>query len=386
MPYITIPIRPKDRQLTFDDILNGVKNLFDQEERHTFDTRTVWRENIPDELIKQYNVHSMLFALERFNETYANLIAVENKATLYHSFSIPKRSGGLRPIDAPKEELMAALRDLKNLFEYKMFASYHTSAFAYIRGRCTKDALERHQKNNSRWFLKLDFSNFFGSSTPSFIHSMLERIFPFSELVKFENGKEALTKALSLAFLKGGLPQGTPISPILTNLMMIPIDHYLAKTMRDHSPRICYTRYADDLILSSELDFRFSDVQNEVIEILGKFGAPFSIKREKTRYGSRTGRNWNLGLMLNKDNQITIGHKKKKHLKAMLFSLLTDYKKGVYWSINDAQTLRGLISYYVMIEKENIDKIIAEYSGKFGISVYDVIKLTMRGVPLAQAA
>jgi len=374
MPYITIPIKPKDRQLSFEDILYGVKTLFDQNERHTNNTRTVFREHIPAELIKQHNVHHMLYELKRFNERHEALIAVKNKGSLYRSFSIPKRSGGLRPIDAPNEELASALRDLKAIFENKLFASYHTAAFAYIKGRCTKDALERHQKNDSRWFLKLDFSNFFGSSTPTFIMDMLGQLFPFCEIIKLEGGRDALNRALSLCFLKGGLPQGTPMSPTLTNLMMIPIDHYIAKVMKEHSSRICYTRYADDLLLSSNLDFRWSEVQQTITEILKKFNAPFSIKKEKTHYGSRAGRNWNLGLMLNKDNQITVGHKKKKALKAIIFSILTDYRKGILWSAGDAQTLRGLISYYAMIEKQNIEKIIADYNQKLNLNVYDVIK------------
>ena len=387
MPYVTIPVKPKDRQLSFDDIMNGVKDLFDQNERNTFDTRTVFRKHIPDELIKRYNVHHMLYELKQFNERHKDLIAMENKKPLYRRFYEPKKSGGLRPIDAPNEELMTALRELKSIFEYKMFASYHTTAFAYIKGRSTKHALERHQANNSWWFLKLDFSNFFGSSTPAFIMDMLGRMFPFCTLMELEGGTEAINSALSLAFLNGGLPQGTPMSPMLTNLMMIPIDHYISKVMRESTPHYCYTRYADDLLISCDLDFRWSEIQQTVIDILQKFNAPFVINKEKTRYGSRSGRNWNLGLMLNKDNKITVGHKKKKTLKAMLFSLLTDYQKGIIWSVGDAQTLQGLISYYIMIEKDNINKIINDYNKKFDLSVYDVIKHTLKqSEPLKQTA
>ena len=388
MPYLTIPIRPKDRQLSFDDIMNGVKDLFDQDMRHTNDTRTVLRDIIPDELIKRYNVHSMLFALNEFNDRYKDLIAMENKKPLYHRFYQVKPSGGLRPIDAPNEELKKAQDDLKYLFEYKFCASYHTASFAYIKGRSTRDAVARHQQHNSNWFLKLDFSNFFGSSTPKFILDMLGRVFPFCSLFELEGGKEAFSRAMSLCFLNGGLPQGTPISSLLTNVMMIPLDHYIAKVMRESTLRYCYTRYADDLIISSEFDFRWSEVQQQVIDILKKFGAPFSINKEKTHYGSRAGRNWILGLMLNKDNQITIGHQKKKTFKAMLFSILSDYKRGVLWTIEDAQVLRGLISYYIMIEKVNIQKIINDYNKKFGLNVYGVIKNTLKQIvpPKSEAA
>jgi len=378
MPYITVPIKHKEYQITFEDILYGMKKNIFEDLKETFDTRTVYREATPARLLETIDLAGMYSCLVNFNEKHKRLIETENKAELYHSFKIPKRSGGLRPIDAPKEELMLALRELKYLFETKLYANYHTTAFAYIKGRCTIDAVKRHQKNNSRWFLKLDFSNFFGSTTLEFVMSQLQLMFPFNELMDTSAGKDAVRDALSLCFLNGGLPQGTPISPTLTNLMMIPVDHHIAREMREHTPHICYTRYADDLLLSADISFQWRDVQQKVSDILKKFNAPFSIKESKTRYGSSAGRNWNLGVMLNKDNQITIGHQKKKAFKAMLFSILNDYKNGVFWSIEDAQALGGLIAYYTMVEEEYIRKLVDEYSKKFGKNVHDVIKETLK--------
>jgi len=181
---------------------------------------------------------------------------------LYRTFHIPKSSGGLRRIDAPLPELIAALRQLKVLLEENMFALYHTSAFAYIRGRCTVDAIKRHQQNESKWFVKLDFSNFFGSTTPEFVLAMLSMIFPFSEIVKRPGGRDELSKALSLCFLNNGLPQGTPISPFMTNVMMIPLDYKISNTLRNFDDRrFVYTRYADDLLISCKVDFNKDLVQ-----------------------------------------------------------------------------------------------------------------------------
>jgi hypothetical protein len=263
------------------------------------------------------------------------------------------------------------------LFENQLHASHHTTAFAYIKGRCTIDAIKRHQGNKSRWFLKLDFSNFFGSTTLEFVMKQLGMIFPFNEIMKLDGGKDAIEQALSLAFLNGGLPQGTPFSPTLTNLMMIPIDHAIAKEMRNHTPYIVYTRYADDLLLSSDISFKFTEVQDKIVEILSKYSAPFAIKKEKTRYGSSAGRNWNLGVMLNKDNQITIGNQKKKIFKATLFALHNDFKKGIAWSLSDLQEFQGQISYYLMVERTNIQNIIDTYDAKFNAKTMDIIKSMM---------
>lgn len=379
MPYITIPVRQKEYQISFDDILNGMDNsVFDRQVENTHDTRTVYRERTPQRLLDQINIDSMVDAIAKFNEKYDTLIRIEDKSTLYRSFKIPKRSGGLRQINAPLDELMLALRELKFLFEKRLFASYHTAAFAYVKGRSTLDAVKRHQRNKSRWFLKLDFHDFFGSSKPDFVISQLKMIFPFSEILSSERGSNELSKALSICFLNNGLPQGTPISPTLTNLFMIPIDHYIAKTVRELTPHLVYTRYADDIILSSDLSFNWGEVQNQIIEIAKKFDAPFSLNTNKTRYGSSAGRNWNLGVMLNSNNQITIGHSKKKVFKAMLFSFMNDDKNGNAWSLEDVQHLLGLISYYKMVEGDTINAIIQAYSQKFNKSVEETLKAILR--------
>lgn len=374
MPYITVPIT-KTYQISFDDILFGIsQEEYEKKTSNTFDTRTAYRVKTPDRLLNNIDFSAMIAALESFNEKYRVLIATDDKSTLYHSFKIPKRSGGLRQIDAPLDDLMQALRELKFIFEKKLFASYHTCAFAYVRGRSTIDAVKRHQRNNSKWFLKLDYHNFFGSTTPEFVMSMLNQIFPYNELLKSQRGKDALEKALSLCFLNGGLPQGTPISPTITNLMMIPIDHSIAKYAREHSPHLTYTRYADDILLSSDLKFSWNNVQNDIIEIVNKFNAPFSLNTAKTRFGSSAGRNWNLGVMLNKDNQITVGHNKKKVFKAMLFQFCSDYKNGNPWSVDDVQHLQGLKSYYEMVEGNTIKEIIKTYSQKMNIDINQKIK------------
>ena len=380
MPYITVPVSQKFHQISFDDILNGMnESVFERQMENTHDTKTVFRNNTPQKLLDNTDFDGMISALERFNEKYIALINTEDKSTLYRSFRIPKRSGGLRQINAPLDELMNALRELKYLFEKRLYASYHTAAFAYVKGRSTIDAVKRHQRNKSRWFLKLDFHDFFGSSKPEFIIAQLETIFPFNEIVIRPNGREALTKALSLCYLNNGLPQGTPISPTLTNLFMIPIDHYIAKTVREMTPHLVYTRYADDIILSSDLTFNWHEVQDTIVDIVAnKFHAPFSLNTTKTRYGSSAGRNWNLGVMLNSDNQITIGHSKKKVFKAMLFSFMNDEKNGNVWNLEDTQHLQGLISYYKMVEGSTIETIIKSYSTKFNKDVEQTIKDVLR--------
>lgn len=378
MVYITVMRSPIYHQMTLEEFL--FQNFQAQTILNTnvSNTRTYAYETVSEHFTSRVDTDALIRKLVRFNDQTEALRAQE-RSTLYETFHIPKKSGGLRRIDAPKPELMNALRNLKTIFEEDFHALYHTSAFAYVKNRCTVDAVKRHQKNNSKWFGKLDLHDFFGSTTLDYVIKMFSMVFPFSEIVKFPNGEAELRKALDLAFLNGGLPQGTPLSPLITNVMMIPVDYKLANAFRDFDKqRFIYTRYADDFIISSKVDFDVHRVEKLVVDTLHEFGAPFTINESKTRYGSSAGRNWNLGVMLNKDNEITVGHKKKRQFQSMLYNYITDKRKGISWPREDIQTMQGLHSYYRMVEPETIDAIVKHTNEKMETDVLRLIKDDLR--------
>lgn len=379
MFYITVMQPPMYRQMTLEEFLFEVDTKPQAMiNPNLTNTRTYEVERISEKFLERFDVAKLVTKLSQFNDSTEELRAKPRKE-LYRTFHIPKKSGGLRKIDAPNPELMDALRRLKTIFEEDFKALYHTSAFAYVKHRSTVDAVKRHQVNESKWFGKYDLSNFFGSTTIDFAIKMLGMVFPFSEVVKFTVGERELRKAIELAFLDGGLPQGTPISPLITNIMMIPVDYKLANGFRDFNhQRFVYTRYADDFLVSSKYTFSFREVEKYIVDTLKSFGAPFTIKAEKTRYGSSAGSNWNLGVMLNKDNEITVGHKKKRQFQAMLASYIMDKKNGNGWDKSDVQTMEGYRNYYRMIEGDTIDKMVAHIGEKFGVDVVRLIKDDLR--------
>ena len=378
MVYITVMQSPIYHQMTLEEFLFQNFQAPTILNTNVSNTRTYAYETVSEHFTSRIDTDAIIRKLVRFNEQTEALRAQE-RSTLYETFHIPKKSGGLRRIDAPKPELMNALRNLKTIFEEDFHALYHTSAFAYVKNRCTVDAVKRHQKNNSKWFGKLDLHDFFGSTTLDYVIKMFSMVFPFSEIVKFPNGEAELRKALDLAFLNGGLPQGTPLSPLITNVMMIPVDYKLANAFRDFDKqRFIYTRYADDFIISSKVDFDVHRVEKLVVDTLHEFGAPFTINESKTRYGSSAGRNWNLGVMLNKDNEITVGHKKKRQFQSMLYNYITDKRKGISWPREDVQTMQGLHSYYRMVEPETIDAIVKHTNEKMETDVLRLIKDDLR--------
>lgn len=380
MIYITVKQPPMYHQMTLEEFLFQTDAPAMALNPNLTNTRTYEVCSVSDRMARKFNfgVNGLIAKLEQFNRETENLRS-RPRHELYSEFYIPKKSGGLRKIDAPNQELMDALRKLKLIFEQDFRVLYHTSAFAYIKKRCTIDAIKRHQANESKWYAKYDLHNFFGSTTLDFIMQMFSMIYPFSEVVKSESGKAQLRTALELAILDGGLPQGTPISPLITNIMMIPVDYKLSNALRDYErQRFVYTRYADDFQISSRYDFSYRDVEQLIISTLAEFNAPFTINRQKTRYGSAAGSNWNLGVMLNKDNKITVGYQKKRQFKAMLTSFILDTKNGVFWDPHDIQIMDGYRNYYRMVEGETIDEIVSAIGRKYNVDVVRLIKEQLR--------
>lgn len=378
MFYITVKQSPIYHQMTLEEYLFPQNRKSPVVNANTTNTKTYAVEEIGEKYLQFNDFDAMLSKLTDFNKSVESLRR-KNRQDLYETFYIPKKSGGLRRIDAPTQPLMDALRRLKTIFEVDFGALYHTAAFAYVKGRCAVDAVKRHQANESKWFAKLDLHNFFGSTTLDFVMRQFSMVFPFCVIAKYEKGRQELEKALELAFLDGVLPQGTPISPLITNIMMIPVDYTLSKQLRDHQKQsFVYTRYADDFTISSCYQFSVPELEQLVLQTLKEFHAPFSLNRNKTRYGSSSGQNWNLGVMLNKDNQITVGYKKKRQFQAMLSSYVMDRKNGVRWELSDIQAMDGLRNYYRMVEGETIDRIVSHVGEKYQVNIVSMIREDLR--------
>ena len=387
MTYITVRQSPMYHQMTLEEF------LFQDEARdvllndNTTNTRTYEVPFLTEYMVRKFrfDIPHLVEKLREFNDATASLRSAP-RHSLYEEFYIPKRSGGLRRIDAPCPELMDALRRLKTIFEEDFRALYHTAAFAYVKKRSTIDAVKRHQANESRWYAKYDLHNFFGSTTLDFMIRQFSMVYPFSEVVKSKYGLSQLMTALELATLDGGLPQGTPISPLITNIMMIPIDYKLSNKLRNfEKQRFVYTRYADDFLVSSRYDFSYREIEKLITDTLKEFGAPFELNSQKTRYGSSAGRNYALGVCLCNDEddkiRITVGHKKKRQFKAMLTSYVLDRRNGTAWDKHDIQIMEGLRSYYRMVEKDTIDEIVSKIGTKFGVDIPALIKEDLRAEP-----
>ena len=388
MPYITTPMDPKFHQIAWDELLEGYvePDKFEPIQNAPSSTRTVFLRQVSDKLLVKYDIPQMIVLLRTFNGKYADLIAAP-KEDLYRTFYIPK-SGidpatgrpKMRRIDEPNPELKKAQKELRAILEDKMGALYHTSAFAYVKHRCVINAIQRHQANQSRWFLKLDFSDFFGSTTPTYLYETISNIFPFSEIVKYPSGAEELQKALSICFLRGGLPQGSPISPMLTNLMMIPIDHRLKNSLIKFTDgnTYVYTRYADDLLVSCKYKFDEQKVIAFIQDTLRSFRAPFALNEKKTRYGSRNGHNYNLGVILNANNEITVGYKQKREFRAVLVDYVATKSAGEQVDLHYVQQLMGQLNWYSSVEPNYWYAMLKRLNTKYNVDIMDWLLADLR--------
>ena len=75
--------------------------------------------------------------------------------------------------------------------------------------------------------------------------------------------------------------------------------------------------------------------------------------------------------MLNKDNELTVGWRTKKTLKAMLCTETANAKLGQ----PKDQHLQGLVAWYRMIEPDKIMNLIDRYSKKFNVDLRERLNI-----------
>lgn len=258
----------------------------------------------------------------------------------YETFHIPKASGGVREITAPLPDLRDAQREALKIITKQCKFLPHNAAHGFTKNRNPKTALQVHQANKSKWFLKMDIKDFFPSCTGNALQKALRETYPFYQLPS-----EVRVMLGHLATKDGRLPQGSPLSPLLANMIMIPVDIVLTQYCKGN--KLIYTRYADDIMISSREHFDAGVVSACVETLLEDYG--FSINQDKTRYGSSAGRNWNLGLMYNEAGNITVGHQKKKLVKNMVHNFTTKPEEQTQ---ENKYKLLGIVGYCAYIEPD----------------------------------
>lgn len=360
--YLTFYTNAAPKQLTWADILN---NPYITQTAGDISKKKVTKE-IPDD-------YAELLWTKRRVMYHPNLIPIDvtsiDTSEHYRHFQIPKKSNPnkMRQIDAPDDFLSNIQTMYKAQIENELQILSHKAAHAYVPKCSTVTAMQTHQRNNSKWYLQIDLKDFFNSITGEWLKSQLLQVFPFPMIEEKD-----LDNIIHVSLLNGTLPQGSHLSPILTNLAMVPIDYILTEKLHNfHGHHYVYTRYADDITISCKEKFNEHVILGLIKSIFREFNVPFRINNEKTRFGSIAGRNYHLGIIVNKDNQLSVGHEKNQKFRAMIFNFCT---VGNEWELHDVQKMLGLISYYKAIEPDFIEKVITKYNTKFNIDIMSKAK------------
>lgn len=359
--YLTFFTKSTTKQITFEDLLkdpymtlDAVKN--GDQKKVTVECTEEYGRKLYD---RRHDYHTLMI-----NEEATKIDTSEH----YRHFEIPKKnSNKTRPIDAPDETVSMYQNVYKAYIEETLKVLPHKAAHAYVAERSTITAMQMHQRNESKWFLQLDLKNFFNSINEEFLRKRLLEVYPFKFIPK-----ENLDAIINISLLNGTLPQGSHLSPTLTNLIMVPIDHAITKILHNYKKHhYVYTRYADDITISCKQKFDWREIKGIVESVFRTWEVPFRINEEKTRFGSSAGRNYHVGLILNKDNQISVGHKKNNKFKAMIFNFCTT---GDEWEIQDVYKMLGLISYYKAVEPDFVNRVLDKYSTRFNFDVLEKAK------------
>lgn len=197
----------------------------------------------------------------------------------YKTFTVPKKGGGERVIEAPGAELMKVLGKLNRFLQSVYFFEKSSAAFGFIVGvrndEDRRNVLTNAKKHIGRDFLlNIDLKDFFHSVT----REMVLNIF----LGKPFGFKRELPDILAdLTTFNGRLPMGTPTSPVLSNFACRRLDDELIAFSKDML--WVYTRYADDMSFSSQQPIH-DEKANSVRAIIRNAGFEVNLSKVKV-YG-----------------------------------------------------------------------------------------------------
>lgn len=282
-----------------------------------------------------------------------NEITVDKK-NWYRTFKIPKRSGGLRTIEAPCDEIKQDQR--KILFNImKMYAPSKYS-FGGIKGRNITQAAKLHV--NNKYKLKMDISDFFHSIHKDRVKKALSS--------NPEVPKEFIEGISELCTNQDGvLPMGAPTSMFLANVAVEKMYNAIAKVCS--SMGLTFTAYVDDLVFSGNDPDKLWSVQGPVLKICKAYG--LTIKPSKTVMMRQ--KQEVLGLCCTPAVTHTrLNKRKRNYIRGALHSIEKKLRNGESVPRKEINRLGGLVAFANMAEDQ--------HSGRFNAAIMRIRELARR--------
>ncbi len=197
----------------------------------------------------------------------------------YKTFTIPKKDGGKRQIEAPGTDLKKILarlnRYLQSVYIFEKSSAAHGFVTSVRNDTDRRSVVSNAKKHLGKaYLLNVDIKDFFHSVTREMVLSIfLHPPFGFR--------KELPDLLADLTTYQGRLPMGTPTSPVLSNLACRGLD----EALNEYCEQMLwtYTRYADDMSFSSRQPIH-SEKTYSVLAILREYGFEANSRKIKT-YG-----------------------------------------------------------------------------------------------------
>lgn len=306
-------------------------------------------------------------------DSIKHAILNKRKALSYKTLYI---NGKKRKIDMYKGSFEGyQLRTLHNYISGVLneLVELNNNSFAYKTNESIKSCVHRHIEN--KYFLKLDISNFFNSISKRNMNKILKMIFSDDgEYMYYSNLKgnthlytskvienwDGIETVLNACFVNGRLPLGLVTSPILSNIYLDFFDRRLAKKF----PNVTYTRYSDDILISSVEKFNINNIISFIDEEMKLLG--LNINRHKTKKLKLINEGDHvkfLGLNIvkgEKKNYITVGKKYSTELCREVANYLKDN------SLYEKNKLIGKIEYLKFINNEDYNYFMKLFKIKTG--------------------
>lgn len=275
--------------------------------------------------------------------------------THYIRFKIPKKAGGERLISAPMPRLKNAQHwILVNILEK---LELHDAAHGFRRDRSIVSNAQPHVKRDI--IINFDLKDFF----PSISYQRVKGLFQsfgyceaaatiFSLLCTQPEVEEVELdgKTYYVALTERHLPQGSPASPALTNILCRRLDRRL--TQMAESLGFVYTRYADDLTFSASGDSlrHICNILKRTESIVTHEG--FNINEQKTRILRKNRQQEVTGVVVN--TRPNICKKTLKRFRATLYQIEKDGIEGKRWgnSTDVIAAIEGYANFVAMVNPE----------------------------------
>jgi len=229
------------------------------------------------------------------------LIKVSNSPVpFYREFKVPKKNkSDFRVIHEPLPNLKKIQRwildEILNMVEPSPFSK------GFRKGYSIKDNAKFHRKQKK--VLSVDIKNYFGTIN-------YNMVYPFFRSLGYS--KQVSTMLSNICILEDALPQGSPTSPMLSNLITRQLDNRIGNFAKKKGIR--YTRYADDLTFSG--DFEEGVVINFVKKVFKEYG--FTINEQKTRVRLESQQQEVTGIVVNEKLQASRKYR-REFRKKMFF-------------------------------------------------------------------